>query len=113
MNASLRIAATGLVLCLLVGVMVAWGQPAVRVVQPATPGYWTYSDGYWMYRNNADNRWYYNDGRHWYYNDADRWNVYRFDGGFGRDFRRDTYTIPGTDARIEVPRFRVPAIRDR
>lgn len=110
MNMSLRIAAVGLTLCLLVGVVAALQPPAV-VAQPATPGYWTYNDGYWVYRNNADNRWYYNDGRHWYTNTGEGWQLYRFDGGFGRDFRRDAYTIPGADVRIEIPRFRVPAIR--
>lgn len=100
--------------CCFVGAQHAKSQqvrPSVQV-QPAQPqtatGAWVYHNGNWMYRNTADNRWYYNDGRRWYYNANNKWNVYRFDGKFGTNFSRTGYKLPAANATVNLPTITVP-----
>jgi hypothetical protein len=79
--------------------------------QPRGPdrSHWRYHDGRWDYWDQDDRRWYHTDGQHWYHHhEKDGWQPYRFDSKYGRDgFQRDTYRIPGTDAKIVIPRHNV------
>src|SRR5262245_15949117 len=68
--------------------------------------HWTRHDGRWYFWNDADARYYYNNGEHWFYNGDNRWNVYKFDRKFGHDweFERDKMKYDN----ITAPTFAVP-----
>lgn len=83
--------------------------PAVEAQEGMRGDHWHNHNGHWWYWHAGDRRWYYNDGAHWFYHTGKGgWNLYRFDGQFGRtNFHRGDYRLPPENSRVD-PRWHGP-----
>jgi len=81
---------------------------AASLSSSALADHWTRQNGRWYMWNDADSRYYYNDGQNWFYSGDKGWNTYKFDRKFGNDWEIERDKLKFDDD-IAVPTYPVPA----